>query len=156
MRFPFFSKKACRKTVRREGQPDYFPGRGQDLEMAQAIQAARESVDTFIAALSSPTANQTSFSVKKPFNDGEQVENIWLSGVSFNGTKFSGRVDNEPVDVKTVRMGDIATAEKDEISDWFFVDNGKLAGGYTLRVLYARMSSEEKSYFDTHVDFEIE
>ena len=88
--------------------------------------------------------------------DGEQVEHIWLSNPSFDGTRFSGRVDNEPVDVKNVKMGQTVTAAKDEVSDWFYVENGKLIGGYTIRVLYSRMSSAEKKDFDAHADFKLE
>jgi uncharacterized protein YegJ (DUF2314 family) len=143
-------------VVRREGQPDFIRLPGQDPEMEKAVQTARESVGTFVAALRARTAKQTSFSVKKPFKDGKQVEHIWLSDASFDGTNFSGRVDNEPVDVKNVKLGETAVAAKDEISDWFYVDNGKLVGGYTLRVLHARMSPEEKKNFEAQLDFKMD
>jgi uncharacterized protein YegJ (DUF2314 family) len=150
------SKQPPPEAVHREGQPDYIRSPDKDPEMDKAVQTARETVDTFVAALKAPTANQTSFTVKKPFKDGEQVEHIWLSNASFDGTKFSGRVDNEPVDVKNVKMGETAVVGKGEISDWFYVDNGKLVGGYTIRVLYAKMSPEEKKDFNAHLGFKIE
>jgi uncharacterized protein YegJ (DUF2314 family) len=150
------SKKPEAEIVRREGQPDYSRVPDQDQEMEKAVQKARESVGTFIAALGAPTAQQTSFTVKKPFKDGDKVEHIWLSNPSFDGTKFSGRVDNEPVDVKNVKLGETALVAKDEISDWFYVDKGKLVGGYTIRVLYSKMSPEEKKDFDAHVGFKID
>lgn len=127
-----------------------FPFPNKAPEMDKAIQTARDSVDTFIAALKSPAPGRVSFTVKKPFKDGGQVEHIWLSNASFDGTRFSGRVDNEPADVKNVRFGQIATAGKDEISDWFYIENGKLVGGYTIRVLYSQMSPAEKKDFDAH------
>jgi uncharacterized protein YegJ (DUF2314 family) len=150
------SKNPDGETVRRPGQPNYSRLPDKDPEMDRAIQTARETVETFIAALKAPTAKQTDFCVKKAFKDGAQVEHIWLSDTSFNGSTFSGRVDNEPVDVKTVRLGETAIVAKGEISDWFYVDNGKLVGGYTLRVLHARMSPEEKRDNDAHMPFKIE
>jgi uncharacterized protein YegJ (DUF2314 family) len=150
------SEKPGGEIIRRDGQPDYTRLQGEDPEMAKAIQTARETVGTFIAALKNPTAKQTSFSIKNAFKDGEQVEHIWLSNPSFDGTKFSGRVDNEPVDVKNVKLGETAIAAEDEISDWFYVDNGKLVGGYTIRVLYGRMSPEEKKESNAHLGFKID
>jgi len=127
-----------------------------DPEMNKAMQTARDTMDTFITALRARTATQANFSVKKPFKAGEKVEHIWLSDASFDGSQFSGRVDNEPVDVKSVKLGETATVDKNEISDWFYVDDGKLIGGYTIRVLYARMSPEEQKEFNTHVGFKLE
>lgn len=149
-------KKSGNETIKREGQPDYIHVADEDPEMDKAIQTARDSVDTFITALKAPVAGQSNFTVKKPFKDGEMVEHIWLSNATFDGTQFSGRVDNEPVDVKNVKMGQTATAAKDEISDWFYIENGKLVGGYTMRVLYSQMSPAEKKDFDAHVPFKLE
>lgn len=150
------SKKPEGEIVRREGQPDYFHVPDEDAEMEKAVRTARESVGRFIAALKAPNAGQTGFSVKKPFKDGDKVEHIWLSDASFDGTNFRGRVDNDPVDVKNVKMGETATVAKDELSDWFYIDDGKLVGGYTIRVLYARMPPEEKKEFNAHLGFKIE
>ena len=150
------SKKSSSETIRREGQPDYVHVPDKDPEMDKAIQTARDSVDTFIAALKAPAAGQGNFTVKKPFKDGEQVEHIWLSNATFDGTQFSGRVDNEPVDVKNVKLGQTATAAKNEISDWFYIENGKLVGGYTIRALYSRMPPDEKKDFDAHAGFKLE
>jgi uncharacterized protein YegJ (DUF2314 family) len=94
--------------------------------------------------------------VKKPFKDGEQVEPIWLSNATFDGTQFSGRVDNEPVNVTNVKLSQIATAAKDEISDWFYIEKGKLIGGYTIRVLHSQMSPAAKKEFDAHAGFKLE
>jgi uncharacterized protein YegJ (DUF2314 family) len=150
------SKKSSNETILRDGQPDYIRVLDQDPEMNKAIQTARDSVDTFIAALKAPAPGRGNFTVKKPFKDGEMVEHIWLSNASFDGTQFSGQVDNEPVDVKNVKLGQTATAAKKEISDWFYVENGKLVGGYTIRVLYSRMPPAEKKAFDANVGFKLE
>jgi uncharacterized protein YegJ (DUF2314 family) len=58
---------------------------------------------------------------------------MWLTPVSFDGTTFHGTVNNEPEKVKTVRMGQKVTVAPSEISDWMYVENRKLVGGYTLR-----------------------
>lgn len=149
-------KKSGSEPVRREDQPDLVHVSRNDPAMSKAVQTARNSVETFITALKAPAAGQGNFTVKKPFKDGVRVEHIWLSNASFDGARFTGRVDNEPVDVTNVKMGQIVTAAKDEISDWFYIDNGRLVGGYTIRVLYSQMSPAERRDFKAHAGFQIE
>ncbi len=115
--------------------------------MNKAVETARQTVGTFISALKSPQAGQTDFAVKKPFPTGNGNEHIWLSELSFDGKNFRGRVNNDPVDAKNVKMGDMVTVGKTEISDWNFTDKGKLIGGYSVRVLYNRMPEAEKRDF---------
>ncbi len=133
--------------VRREGKPDMVRVAREDPQMNRAILKSRKTVDVFIAALKSPKLGQENFSVKKPFKEGEITEHMWLSDLSFDGRKFKGRVANDPIDVKNVKLGDVATVGKTEISDWNFSDNGKLIGGESIRLLYSRLSAPEKKEF---------
>src|SRR5262249_47996283 len=61
-----------------------------DPKMNAAMEKARSTVGTFTAALASPNPGQRSFTVKVPFTDGKNTEHMWLSPVSFDGTKFHG------------------------------------------------------------------
>jgi uncharacterized protein YegJ (DUF2314 family) len=42
-----------------------------------------------------------------------------------------------------------------EISDWLYIDNGKLVGGYTVRAHYNELSPQQKQEFDRDADFKI-
>jgi uncharacterized protein YegJ (DUF2314 family) len=75
--------------------------------------------------------------------------------VTFDGKNFHGRIDNKPLEVKNVRFGQRVTVDPKEVSDWMFLKDGKLMGGYTTRVLYARLSPEEKAEFDREAEFEV-
>lgn len=146
-------------VVRRDEQPDMFNVPQDDEEMNFAVEKSRETMETFIRALQSPAPGQTMFSVKKPFlksEEGDDAEHIWLVGISFDGESFWGEVGNDPVDVKAVRCGDRAQVSKAEISDWMFNDRGKLAGGYTIRVLYNRYSEREKKQFVRQTGMQID
>jgi uncharacterized protein YegJ (DUF2314 family) len=127
-----------------------------DPRMTAAIEKARATVGTFTSALRSPKARQTAFSVKMAFTDPKGTEHMWLSQVSFDGQKFRGTVNNDPMIVSNVRNGQRAAVEPAKISDWMYVDNGKLVGGYTLRVLRDSMSAEERAEFDRSVPFTID
>jgi uncharacterized protein YegJ (DUF2314 family) len=127
-----------------------------DPRMNAAILEAKKTVKTFIAALQHPRAGQHDFTVKKPFKDGKRTEHMWLAPVRFDGKNFRGTVNNDPDAVSNVKIGDQATVDPESISDWMFVDNGKLVGGYTLRVLRDAMPAAEREEFDKSVPFKIE
>ncbi len=127
-----------------------------DPRMNAAIEKARATVDTFIAEVKAPKPGESAFSVKKPFTDGGQTEHFWLSEVSYDGKNFHGVVANEPNDVKNVELGQNVEVSPAEISDWMYIDNGKLVGGTTLRVLRDSLSPAERADFDKHVPFKIE
>ena len=127
-----------------------------DPRMNAAIDKARSTVKAFITALKAPKPGQSAFSVKMAFTDGGSAEHMWLTPVSFDGSKFTGTVNNEPEKVKTVKMGQKVTVAPDKISDWMYIDNRKLVGGETLRVLRDAMTPSERADFDKSVPFVIE
>lgn len=124
------------REMSRQGiEPEYFSVADKDAEMKSAVRQARRSVGTFIAALRNPTAKQHDFEVKKPFVQGSDVEHIWLSNVTYSGNRFHGDVDNHPRKIKGLKFGQHVSVNPDEITDWAYIDDGKLVGGYTIRVL---------------------
>jgi uncharacterized protein YegJ (DUF2314 family) len=127
-----------------------------DPKMNAAIEKARASVDTFIAALKAPKPGQTGFNVKKKFEDGRQVEHIWLDQVTYDGTNFEGIIANDPEMAKNVKVGQKATVAPAEVSDWMYIDHGKLVGGETVRVLLEGLSPAERDKFKKSVDFSVE
>ncbi len=135
------------ETLKREGEPDVVSVSNEDVAMNAAIQKARSTINVFIAALRSPKTGQHNFSIKKRFAVRKGGEHIWLSHVTYIGKLFYGRLSDEPVEVTSVKMGDPVTVAPQDISDWMFTTNGKLSGGYTIRVLYDKMSPVEKKQF---------
>jgi uncharacterized protein YegJ (DUF2314 family) len=93
--------------------------------------------------------------VKKPFVEGDKVEHIWLTEVSFDGHLFHGKVDNEPVDIKGARLGQEVSVAANEISDWMYVEDGRLVGGYTIAAMLQHMTPAEKQQFETDADCKI-
>lgn len=143
-------------VVKRAGEPDVFSVSSQDQEMDRAIITARTTIRLFLDALKAPKPNQSGFSIKKPYKDGKLVEHIWLTNVTFDGKMLHGVANNEPLDVKNVKLGDKATVLPEEISDWVYIEDGKLKGGYTIRVFYNHQSPEEKKRFLQQTGFIIE
>jgi uncharacterized protein YegJ (DUF2314 family) len=145
------------REIRRAGaQPAVFRIEDKDKQMHQAVREARKTVGMFIAALQNPKAGQHDFEVKKPCRKDGEVEHLWLADVEFSGHRFHGRVDNHPRKIKGLKYGDRISVNPEEISDWAFVDHGKLVGGYTIRVLSENLSPEERKKFENEAKVRID
>jgi uncharacterized protein YegJ (DUF2314 family) len=114
-----------------------------DTLMNNAIKEARSTVDDFVKALRGEIPGTSSHSVKAAVKDGEKVEHFWLVDVKFDGQKFTGKIDNSPQTVKTVKEGESYDVVKGEISDWMYVKDGVAVGNRTLRAIFPIMKPEE-------------
>jgi uncharacterized protein YegJ (DUF2314 family) len=115
-----------------------------DAEMNAATAKARETVDQFIAALANPPSDAEGFAVKAGITDGETVEHMWLTDPVYRDGAFTGTINNEPQRVTNVTFGQSYSVAREEISDWNYMRNGKLVGGYTVRVFVSRMPDDQR------------
>ena len=147
-----------RAVVSTPGEMGTYAVDDKDAQMERASRRARSTVGQFITVLQHPKPGQTDFQVKKLFvaKDGSQGEHIWLADVKFNGNRFHGVVDNKPSAIKGLKVGENAAVNPDEISDWSYVENGHLVGGYTIRVLYSELTAQQKQDFEKQAGFHIE
>jgi len=144
-------------VVHRDGEPDYVQAFDEQA-MDKAIAQARTTWQRFAHALAKPSDKMRGFSIKRGFRveDDPEAEHIWLTNVSFDGKGFKGEVNNEPVDTKEVQIGDIVDVTPDQLSDWMYIENGILRGGYTIRVLVEQDPPEEQEKFFKQVGFRFE
>jgi len=120
-----------------------------DAEMNAAIERARRELPRFVAMLDDPAAAELQLRLKAgfPVRRGA-LEHIWMGQVRFDGSRFSARIANDPVDHKDLRYGDRVSVEPDAVTDWMYIENGRLVGGYTVRVLRARLPPEQRQRMD--------
>jgi uncharacterized protein YegJ (DUF2314 family) len=137
-------------------EPEYFQVPKDHAAMHRAVKEARQTVGKFIAVLKHPAPGQQDFEVKKPFTQGDQVEHLWISDVQLVGNRFQGRIDNQPRKIGGLKLGQVVSVKPRDISDWLYVDNGKLVGGFTVRAHYDELSAQQKKAFDRDADFKIE
>lgn len=127
-----------------------------DTETEAAIEQARASLDTFIAKITTPHADRTFVAVKVRFTPpGESPQDIWVDEVTYAGGLLRGNVGD---DIPALRLeaGEKITIDEEDILDWMIVENGKLIGGYTIRLAVQRMSPEERERFLETLDYSIE
>ncbi len=144
------------QIVRRTDEPDIYHVGKADPKMINAINTAKKTVSTFITNLKNPKKNQRDFVIKTKFVDGENYEHIWIKNVKIEGYFFTGTIDNVPNRLTNIKFGQKVQIHKKDISDWKFVENGKLVGGYTIRVIRDKLSEEQRKKLDSQLDFIIE
>ena len=126
--------------------------RPDDAEMLAAINKARGTLREFFDALVQPQLGRESFLLKVAFRRGDDVEHIWLADLDFSGPEPRGVVANEPRIPGLRFMQQVPFAPAD-ITDWMYLDGGRLVGGYTTRLIRDRMSPEERKEFDASAPY---
>ncbi len=142
-------------VVQRYGEPDVYSVAGDDPDMNAAMDEARATLDDFAAQLDSPQPGQRYFSVKARLEDGLIVEHVWLDEPDISGDTVRGYLSNEPLNVTGYEIGQPVTTTRDHVSDWMYVEDDVLQGGFTIRVIRDALSAEERAAFDADLDFVI-
>jgi uncharacterized protein YegJ (DUF2314 family) len=124
----------------------------QDQRMAFAIDEARRSLNVFFDAFCSPKRNQTAFLLKVRFEVPEKIEHIWLADIDASVMPLEGTVANEP-NFPGLEFMQRVEFYPSAITDWMFIEDGYLVGGFTTQVIRSRMSPEERASFDANAPY---
>jgi uncharacterized protein YegJ (DUF2314 family) len=116
----------------------------QDTAMNRAIDKARGTLGEFEAVLASHDTSKYNFAVKVALPHDGGTEHIWLAQPELEADSVVGTVESMPVYVKTVQAGQRVRIDRDVISDWMYMENGKLRGGYTMRVGLEQLPDKER------------
>jgi uncharacterized protein YegJ (DUF2314 family) len=139
------------------GGDEVYRVEGDDEDMNKAIENARLNYPSFVLAFKNADSSLSGFSVKIRFDYGEgNGEHMWLSDLHYRGTRLFGVLDSDPVNIHSVHAGDSLAIDVDRLSDWMYVKNSRMVGGYTLKVLYNKMTEKEKKEFREQLSFRIE
>lgn len=137
------------KKIERENEPTIYNIEENDVEMNKSIEKAKQTLDSFDYAFKNNTRIFTFFGLKKKFEENGNVEHIWIRNIQgFENGKYIGVIDNLPEKIKSVKLGDTVEINEKDISDWMYIKNSELHGGYTIRLLRERMTEEERKKFD--------
>ncbi len=144
----FLCLMSCKDSgkIEKEDEPTIYSVEGEDPEMNAAILEANETLDNFNKALYDFNADSHALKVK--FSNSEGVEHMWIGEIKYKDGNYSGILNNDPEYITEYKAGDKIDIDASKISDWMYLVNGKLYGGYTIRVLRDRMSEEERKQFD--------
>jgi len=144
-----FSCENKREKLHRDGEPDVLFVESEDHEMNAAIEKAKETFNRdFQTALESKNPQYSNFAIKQKFNTDNGGEHIWIGDIKFENGKYSGIVQNTPINPIGIQLGDNITINPNEISDWMYYDKNIVKGAYTVKLLRKGMTDEEKKEMD--------
>jgi uncharacterized protein YegJ (DUF2314 family) len=106
--------------------------------------------------ISTSHADRTFVAVKVRFTlPDESTQDIWADEVTYINGVFRGSMGDDIPELK-LEMGKKITIDEKDIVDWMIVQDGKLIGGYTIRLAVKRMTPEERERFLQTLDYSIE
>lgn len=144
------------KTGKKNGDKLYRPSE-DDEDMNAAIQEAIRTFPFFMRAMQQPDSSLTDFAVKMKFAKGDvNREHRWVSDLHMIGGQLFGVLKDDPLHADGMESGDTLRVIRDDISDWMYLKNGKLQGGYTMKAKYNKMDENNKRKFREALPFEIE
>jgi uncharacterized protein YegJ (DUF2314 family) len=126
-----------------------------DSLMIEAVLKAKESIPRFRELAAQPNKG---IRVKVPFvSSSGTTEHLWAEVLSFRDSRMEVRYLTPPV-THTGRLERLHSHLVDDLTDWQVeLPSGRYAGGYTMRVMFARgraqwgslppdLEAEEKKY----------
>ena len=109
-----------------------------DPEMKEAVRKAQSTLNQFANEITSLAPGESA-ALKVKFEEGRNVEYMWLTDVRFQDGYFFGVLNNEPRFVKTIKFGEAHKAHPNDVNDWMISSpNGGFRGGFTVEVVMRR------------------
>ena len=140
--------------IERGDEPIIFSLSDDDKEMNDAIIFANENLCDFDEALK--LSENENFALKIRFDIDHKTEHIWAVDIVKIDDEYFGTIDNLPNSITVVTLNEQVKIEGNKISDWMYSKNGRLFGGFTIRVLRDKMSEPEREKFDKEFIFTID
>jgi len=136
---------------------DIYSVAEEDPSMNLAIDKAKQTIAEFDKALKTGNPLYDAFAIKKRYNSPDGGgEHMWIGGISIENGNYKGVVNNDAEKTTEVKYGDTVIVRKDEITDWMYLDNNVLKGGYTIREIRNQLNKEDRIKMDKELGFIIE
>ena len=118
--------------------------KSSDAEMNKAISTAKKSLPHFWDIYNNHKYGETNFALKVRIQDSKgNGEHLWTNSIRKENGKIFGIINNTPELVNTVHLGQEIEIKEKDISDWIYIKNEKVYGGFTIRVMEKRMAKDE-------------
>ncbi|MGE0825263.1 MAG: DUF2314 domain-containing protein [Candidatus Binatia bacterium] len=110
-----------------------------DTHMQAAVSEATSMWSAFVTAFEKRRADQT-FAVKAPFTDETETEFMWVIVSDIAEETIFGTLDNEPIYLTNVCVGDSVTITVAQVNDWLYTDGTEMVGGFTTHALVKQVA----------------
>ena len=119
-----------------------------DEQFDAAVEEAHQTLETLRQALLSPRESYDFIGVKIRFTGEGAYEDMWTEPIDYFEDHFTIRMIEGVLIDPALNTDRVVTVPLSKVLDWVIVeDDGNLIGGYTIRLSYEHMTSEEKKEF---------
>jgi uncharacterized protein YegJ (DUF2314 family) len=119
-----------------------------DQEFAEAVQQAQNTLPTFRQAFLAPKSSYKMIGLKIRFAGQGKVEDMWTEPVLILDNTYTVRMVEGVTLEKGIHPDRLLDVKLQDIVDWMILqDDGKVIGGYTLRLEYERLTPEEQKKY---------
>ena len=135
-----------------------FPVDSQHPGMKRAVSTARKSFRFFWREMTweyrriipglDLAAIKAAFTDHDDLASADDVEQMWVNDVEFDGRTLRGTLINQPNELISVSQGDAVEISLREITDWMYASQGKVYGGFTVNHIRSEMSKAERKAHD--------
>ena len=119
------------------------PGAEQDAAMTRIIRLAAEMVDKNTVGVLLPSENIVLPISEEVITAMKEADALKALRKSSNAAVI-GSSGDDPVWVKDLKLGDEVKMKISQLSDWMYLKDGEIIGGYTVKVLMDKQKQEEK------------
>ena len=125
---------------------------GDDGRQRHAIGGAVSTLPRFFRALAHAAANEAAFMLNIVVMAGMQVEHVWVEDLDLSTMPHTGLIACTPTS-DTLVHGQCIGFTPDQISDWMYLKDGYLEGGYTIKAWRAGLTRAERRAYDHQAAF---
>jgi uncharacterized protein YegJ (DUF2314 family) len=144
---------------RDDDEPLFMALRKDDPELLQAVSEARATVGRFRDLIANCTGTEVFHSAKLRFLDpslSETLEEdryffVWVHFVTVDGDSFVGRTIQPPTGCDFLSAGQTHRFKASDIHDWMVNEDGRIHGGYSLRVMRKHLPEERRAAYDRYI-----
>ena len=125
-----------------------------DAAMNAGIAKAQATLPIFFERRASPRIGDKNFSIKiKYASTDNSYEHIWASNVvrdgDGDGDNVTASIAKEPAKIPDLKYGQKVRVLMTQLSDWRYMNSGKIHGGQTIRATLPSMSKADATELPT-------
>jgi len=118
-----------------------------DKEIGRIAENARNALPTFFRNLARPEAGANNFFVKYTLtaDDSSSTEQVWLGNVRVKDGICYGVLANSTNLLNSKKKGSTIVIDTDKITDWMYIQDGKIIGGRSIKYLLEKIPETQRS-----------
>jgi len=135
------SALACTQSITGRAQNDEMTNmQSEEPAVRRATEQAQATLDDFLTKAKRLPAGTSSYALKVRIQEGRDTEYFWVEEFTWSDGSFTGRINNAPRLVNSVKLGQIYKFSRSQIADWKYFDekNGKTFGNFTACALLSK------------------